>query len=796
MPYHTTLRTRIRERDAVQELKLPTGVLRVVVQPERTSTTLHVGFNRQDVLERSSATARLGQPWDSSFHYREEGPIYFMAPLKGAFIRADVIYIGADVDAGGGGQDPTTFRVTFVPEEDKQPFHSDLAGSWPYTPRPLGWGQRFAWHNPMVPVIGAVGNDFANAPGVEAGTSLLIANAWDLKTPKTIPSTATISAIRVRMYGRKVNSAINQSDNTLVPNTHDVHLLRLSLIKDGIVQSYNYTDFPGNTNEVWPGGDPVWLEFTPEDDLLWGTSWNPADFTEGTKIHPSMTVTTVRPGIPPLNEKQRVSIPESTSGGSFDVTFKGVGTATMNYNFSAAQFATELATLSNIAPADINVIKVSNYWTVEFQGAYAGTDVPELQTDGTALIGAADAQVWRSKAASSLSESNSVACILEINRNVTSQMKLQRWEQTNQPGGETQPELISWWFEPENLEDIQSQLDALWGSGNTRAFHLDLQLESRLYRTLRWEFIGAYGGRDVRVEWELELTGNVFKTAPFRIVPYRGSSNFGNVGYFPTTPGFDPLACAVEYDGCGIIQIGGTPSSGGINEKQRIRILGRPVAGTWKITHEGEQTAAIPWPPSTADITTALENLTNIGGVTVSVIASDEWEIEFDGLGDAGREHDLLEVDVSLLTGGLATVVTVQESGMGQNEIQEIRLSGGDDILGQWGIRWDPGGGDETTIDIDKSTAAATVQAALEGLPSVVAGDVDVQGSLGGPWLIEFLQNYANTDVNPMRPKPGFGTSEWGIAVAAGLVINNETDIGQVALEIFDAELIVEYTLP
>lgn len=58
----------------------------------------------------------------------------------------------------------------------------------------------------------------------------------------------------------------------------------------------------------------------------------------------------------------------------------------------------------------------------------------------------------------------------------------------------------------------------------------------------------------------------------------------------------------------------------------------------------------------------------------------------------------------------------------------------------------------ETTANIAFDAAASAVQSALEGLSSIVPGDVVVTGSPGGPYLIRFAGTYAGVAMEDLDP--------------------------------------------
>lgn len=64
----------------------------------------------------------------------------------------------------------------------------------------------------------------------------------------------------------------------------------------------------------------------------------------------------------------------------------------------------------------------------------------------------------------------------------------------------------------------------------------------------------------------------------------------------------------------------------------------------------------------------------------------------------------------------------------------------------------------QTTASITTPASAATVQAALEALSNIGAGNVAVTGNTGGPYTVEFKGVYASTDVAQMTATATGGT--------------------------------------
>ncbi|MCH9725553.1 MAG: hypothetical protein K0U86_11730 [Planctomycetes bacterium] len=91
-------------------------------------------------------------------------------------------------------------------------------------------------------------------------------------------------------------------------------------------------------------------------------------------------------------------------------------------------------------------------------------------------------------------------------------------------------------------------------------------------------------------------------------------------------------------------------------------------------------------------------------------------------------------------TAGKPFAVTVS-IGSGNNEVQVITLSGTAATGGTFTLTFDG----QTTGNIAYNASAATVDAALEALSNIGAGDVTVTGT--GPWTVEFTGALAGTNV-------------------------------------------------
>jgi hypothetical protein len=199
----------------------------------------------------------------------------------------------------------------------------------------------------------------------------------------------------------------------------------------------------------------------------------------------------------------------------------------------------------------------------------------------------------------------------------------------------------------------------------------------------------------------------------------------------------------------------------------------KPVAGTFRLSFDGDTTADIAYDATPAAVETALNALSSIssvGGVAVSGEAGGPWQITFNSVGSRplmGGNGDKLTplsgvkivteqegspslreivavrllqnpvavcLDFDPLPSAAAQVVTQVEGSNSTNEVQLITLNP------------KPYGGTfslsfllQTTNQLPYYASAAAVQAALESLSSIGAGNVLVSGNDGGPWTVEFV---------------------------------------------------------
>lgn len=115
----------------------------------------------------------------------------------------------------------------------------------------------------------------------------------------------------------------------------------------------------------------------------------------------------------------------------------------------------------------------------------------------------------------------------------------------------------------------------------------------------------------------------------------------------------------LNYDRTALIYL----ATAGQNEQQKIVPDADPTAGTFTVTLDGITSEAIAFDAINTAIETALENMTNIGSVTVTgTMTTTGFTIEWDGI-DGLKPINMVTVDVSSLTGTASTTITEEQAG-------------------------------------------------------------------------------------------------------------------------------------
>lgn len=105
-----------------------------------------------------------------------------------------------------------------------------------------------------------------------------------------------------------------------------------------------------------------------------------------------------------------------------------------------------------------------------------------------------------------------------------------------------------------------------------------------------------------------------------------------------------------------------------IDEIQKISFSDVPDAGTWKLSHEGNETTSLAFNATNTDVQNALNALASLSAVVVTGDFSAGFTVTFSGV-DGELDQPLLEVSESALTKSSADVtVTVTEETKGYPE--------------------------------------------------------------------------------------------------------------------------------
>ena len=101
-----------------------------------------------------------------------------------------------------------------------------------------------------------------------------------------------------------------------------------------------------------------------------------------------------------------------------------------------------------------------------------------------------------------------------------------------------------------------------------------------------------------------------------------------------------------------------------VDAQQDLTVTGGPTGGTFKLTFDAQETAAIAWSSTPAtlavNIATALNALSNLGGVGVEAVSATLYRVTFAGV-DGATDQNLLVRSNNSLTGGTAPNIAVTE---------------------------------------------------------------------------------------------------------------------------------------
>lgn len=117
------------------------------------------------------------------------------------------------------------------------------------------------------------------------------------------------------------------------------------------------------------------------DNKQWLLSRHGTDHTPNVTLDISLFVASA------TNEVQTVTIGGGASGGTFPLTFNGQTASGIAWNASTSAVRSALEALSTIGAGNVSVSGSPGSWNVTFQGALAGTNVPQMTTSAASLTG-------------------------------------------------------------------------------------------------------------------------------------------------------------------------------------------------------------------------------------------------------------------------------------------------------------------------------------------------------------------------------------------------------------------------
>ena len=176
------------------------------------------------------------------------------------------------------------------------------------------------------------------------------------------------------------------------------------------------------------------------------------------------------------------------------------------------------------------------------------------------------------------------------------------------------------------------------------------------------------------------------------------------------------------------IQVSTPASVSAVNEVQVLTPSGAITGGTWTITYAGQTTAALQWNANAATISTALDNLSNLGVgdlvATGGPISSGAVTLTA-AAALAATPIAQVTVTTTSLTGTTAEI-TPSTTTAGVAAVNEIQLVTPAGLItgGTWTITYDG----QTTSALAHNANAATITAALVALSNVASGDMVATG--------------------------------------------------------------------
>jgi hypothetical protein len=406
---------------------------------------------------------------------------------------------------------------------------------------------------------------------------------------------------------------------------------------------------------------------------------------------------------PLAGDVQTLSISGSPTGGTFTLTFGNQTTAAIPFNATAAQVQTALQALSSIGAGNVACSGGQLPGTgvlIMFQGALDFVAQSRINVGTSSLTGGASPAVAVAHTVVGAARVNDVQT-LSISDNPTGGTFTLTF------GGQTTAVI------PFNATaaQVQTALQALAsiGPGN----------------------VACTGG---------PLPGTAVT------ITFQGALGFNTQQ--PITISANNLAGPAPA-------IAHTTTGQGVNDVQTVSVNGNPTGGSFTLSFGGQTTGAIAFNATAGQVQTALLALSTIGAGNIACTGGpfpgNAVTITFQGsLGNAAQPA--ITIGANNLTGGTtpAPAIVHTTTGAGVDDVQTLSLSD-NPTGGTFALTF----GGQTTAAIAATATSAQVQAALQALPSIGAGNVACTGGPlpGTPVTITFQGTLADV----VQPTIGIG---------------------------------------
>lgn len=654
-------------------------------------------------------------------------------------------------------------------------------GTEAYTDDGLPAGTHF-WYR----VRGTNSHGAGDYSGTAEATTEALAAAAD-GTPNVwrgdAPAVARVLALQItQVLGGQYGVRVRWTDKAVT--VHAEAGQQAAAVADALLEAIQDADIPElQALSVERDGDT--LTFTGQ----------PGEYFEldaiGPGAEPTARVTVLQSGVLPISHEITLALPATTTGGSWTATFDfGSGdetTAALDWDATTAEVAAAIEALATPEAGDITVTLdnvTPRTYRVQLGGSLAGTTAAAT-VDATALLGNATAElvtvqtpgasvpgVWGAGVNAgtiapthvSIDGGASWLAIEGINSGDSDTTRASKIAAAiNAELGDLATASV--WVDTafQDLTGLGSQIvvqiegdDLLevFDDGADGQIVLDLgagvQQELQVLQTPggassdEWQLVEP-NGASYTLTFDGQTTGTMTHwnqvKAALEALPNVGSGNVDGWAFSPSNAA-DPFL--VRFTG----SMAATPqpllecSDGTVSRvsqgqplvNQRDRLTLTADGGTFTLTADGDTTAAIPHGTTAAAVQTALETARGTADFSVQGAGTpaDPYFIEY--VGTLAQTAVTAAVDATALEGGQpGEVATAVQAVPGVNAIQRIELDQST-IGGTW--RAGLAGGWTDAINWDASPD--DVQAALEGASTIPAGGVTVDGTAGGPYLVEF----------------------------------------------------------